>query len=416
MLSITQSESNEKVAGSLQGWLLVATCWLASAGAVLIAPVLPFMQQAFADQPNANVLTLIVLVIPGLMIALFGPVMGALVDVVGRKRLYLISIAIYTVAGALPFWLHSLYAILATRVVVGIAEAAITTISTALTADYFSGTDREKWLTIQLGSASIVAVAMFALGGILGGFSTGWRTPFLVYAGALIFLPLIAAFLWEPEETGGTRSKARSEAPRLPFPWREIGHVCAMTLFTAVMYFVITIQISFLLTARGVTSPAVIGIGSAIANAGVPFGAFVFHRLSGWAINRLLVVSFAIVAAGFYVVSTVADVNMLIAGAFVACFGGGIVMPLMLNWTMVRLPFAQRGRAAGGYMAAFFLGNFLSPLVVAAVAAKAGGLFASIGLLSAVCAGVAVISLILVLLKRGPTEAVDAHAQMPLPH
>ncbi len=413
MLSITQYESKKHVAGNLHGWLLVATCWLASAGAVLIAPVLPFMQQAFADQPHANVLTLIVLVVPGLMIALFGPLMGALVDIVGRKRLYLISIAIYTIAGALPFWLHSLYSILATRVVVGLAEAAITTISTALTADYFKGKEREKWLTIQLGSASIVAVVMFALGGILGGFATGWRTPFLVYAGALIFLPLIAVFLWEPEEA----SEARNDAvPRPPFPWREIGHICAMSLFTAVMYFVITIQISFLLTARGVTTPAVIGIGIAIANAGVPFGAFVFHRLSGWAINRLLVVSFAVIAAGFYIVSTVADVNVLIAGAFIACFGGGIVMPLMLNWTMVRLPYAQRGRGAGGYMAAFFLGNFLSPLVVTAVAAKAGGLFASIGLLSTVCAAVAVISLILVLLKRGPTEAVDVHAHIPLPH
>ena len=39
-----------------------------------------------------------------------------------------------------------------------------------------------------------------------------------------------------------------------------------------------------------------------------------------------------------------------------------------------------------------------------------------IGLLSAVCAAVAVVSLILVLLKRGPTEAVGEHAQMPLSH
>ena len=308
---ITQSRLKDNVAGNLQGWLLVATCWLASAGAVLIAPVLPFMQHDFADQPNGNVLCLIVLVIPGLMIALFGPLLGALVDVVGRKRLYLISIAIYTIAGALPFWMHSLYAILATRVVVGLAEALITTISTALTADYFKGKEREKWLTIQLGSASIVAVVMFALGGILGGFAAGWRTPFLVYAGAVIFLPLIAVFLWEPDGT----VKAKAEvADRLPFPWREIGHVCVITLFTAVMYFAITIQISFLLTARGVTTPAVIGIGSAIANAGVPFGAYAFHRLSRWAINRLLAVSFAVIAAGFYVVSSVAGTFSITRG------------------------------------------------------------------------------------------------------
>ena len=148
----------------------------------------------------------------------------------------------------------------------------------------------------------------------------------------------------------------------------------------------------------------------------MPFGAFVFHRLSGWAINRLIVLSFAIIAAGFYIVSTVADTSVLIAGAFIACFGGGIVMPLMLNWIMVRLPFAQRGRGAGGYMAAFFLGNFLSPLVVAALAGQAGSLFASIGWLSAVCAAVALGFALLSLFKRGPTEAVGAHAQISLPH
>jgi MFS family permease len=412
MRCTTYMESGENTAGRLQGWLLVATCWLASAGAVLIAPVLPFMQRAFADQPHADVLTLIVLVIPGLMIALFSPFMGALVDVVGRKRLYLISIAIYSVAGVLPFWLHSLYAILATRVVVGVAEAAITTISTALTADYFKGRERENWLTTQLGSASIVAVVMFALGGILGGFATGWRTPFLVYGAAVLFLPMIAIFLWEPAET----TRFREEPVRLPFPWRETWHVCLMALFTAVMYFVITIQISFLLTARGVTTPAVIGLGAAIANAGVPFGAYLFHRLSGWAINKLLVISFAIIAVGFYVVSSVADVNVLIAGSFIACFGGGIVMPLMLNWIMVRLPFAQRGRGAGGYMAAFFLGNFLSPLVVTVLTAKTGSLFASVGLLAGICAAVAAVSLILVVLKRGPAEAIGDHAQMTVPH
>ena len=414
MPSTLQSGSGARSASKLQGWLLVSTCWLASAGAVLIAPVLPFMQQAFAGQPHAEVLTLIVLVIPGLMIALFGPLMGAVIDVVGRKRLYLISIAVYAVAGALPFFLHDLYAIIATRVVVGIAEAAITTISTALTADYFQGKEREKWLTIQLGSASIVAVAMFALGGVLGGFSAGWRTPFLVYGCAVFFLPVIAAFVWEPEESSDARHPGATA--RMPFPWRQIGHLCAMSLFTAVMYFVITIQISFLLTARGVTTPAVIGIGSAIANAGVPFGAFVFHRLSGWAINRLIVLSFAIIAAGFYVVATVADTNVLIAGAFIACFGGGIVMPLMLNWIMVRLPYAQRGRGAGGYMAAFFLGNFLSPLVVAALSTQSGSLFASIGWLAAVCAAVALGFALLSLFKRGPTEAVGSHAQVPLPH
>ncbi|TCG09568.1 hypothetical protein BZM27_04385 [Paraburkholderia steynii] len=78
--------------------------------------------------PDADVLTLIVLVIPALMIALFSPLVGSLVDAFGRKRLYMTAVAIYAVAGVLPFWLKNLYAIVVSRAVIGLAEAAIVTV------------------------------------------------------------------------------------------------------------------------------------------------------------------------------------------------------------------------------------------------------------------------------------------------
>ena len=67
-----------RIAGARHGWLLMASCWLSSTGAVLIAPVLPQMRHDYAGVPNADVLTLIVLVIPALMIALFSPLVGSL--------------------------------------------------------------------------------------------------------------------------------------------------------------------------------------------------------------------------------------------------------------------------------------------------------------------------------------------------
>ncbi|MGO9361408.1 MAG: MFS transporter [Xanthobacteraceae bacterium] len=415
MTVIASNAESKPVAGSLHGWLLVATCWLAAAGAVLIAPVLPFMQKDYAALPNGELLTMIVLVVPALMIALCSPLVGSLVDLFGRKRIYMIAVTIYAIAGVLPFWLTDIYAIIASRVVVGATEAAITTIATALTADYFTGAAREKWLTIQTASASMIAVVMFALGGALGGLASGWRTPFLVYGCAILFLPLIGLLLWEPEETVDPDSGLLVSS--LPFPWRAIGHVCLINIFASIMFFVVTVQISFLLVARGAVTPEVIGIGSAIANVGVPVGSYIFSRLAKWQIIRLLVVAFALLALGFYVIVAFNSVNATIAGAFIACLGGGIGLPLLLTWVMARLPFAQRGRGAGGFMGTFFLGNFLSPLIVAGVAANAGGLVPAIGWFSAACAVAAVISLLLQLAKLGPTESVqtvDMH--MPLPH
>jgi MFS family permease len=393
-----------RVAGSRHGWLLMASCWLSSTGAVLIAPVLPQMRHDYAGIPNADLLTVIALVIPALMIALFSPLVGSLIDLFGRKPLYLAAVSIYAVAGILPFWLKNLYAIVASRAVIGLAEAAIVTIATALVANYFSGVQRQKWLTMQHASASVVAALMFSVGGGLGSLPTGWRTPFLVYGCAIVFLPLIAVMIWEPEEALPTHAPAE----KMPFPWREIGHLCVLILFASVMFFVVPVQISFLLSARGVMAPAVLGFGGAIANAGIPVGSFIFHRFARCAINRLLVVAFGLFAVGFFIVATFTDVNATVAGSFVAAAGGGMALPLLGTWTLARVPFEQSGRATGGYMGSFFLGNFLSPLVVALVSKFAGGLIQAIAWIAVVCAATAVAVLTLTLAKRGPTESVHA--------
>jgi len=408
----TSAARPARVATNLHGWLLVATCWLSSTGAVLIAPVLPLMRQDFATVPHVELLTVLALVVPGLMIAVFSPVVGSIVDRVGRKRLYLAAVALYAVAGTLPYWLTNLYAIILSRVFIGLAEAAISTIATAFVANYFLGVERQKWLTLQHASASIVAVVMFSIGGALGSLSSGWRTPFLIYGCAVVFLPLIAKFVWEPAAPDSTDNAAE----RLRFPWREVGPLCAFILFASVMFFVTPVQISFLLTARGVKEPVIIGLGGAIANAGIPVGSFIFHRLARWAINRLLVVAFALFAAGFFMIALLADVPTTVTGAFLAGAGGGMALPLLGTWLIARLPFAQSGRGTGSYMGAFFLGNFLSPLIVAAVAFRTGGIFSAIEQFGVTCALVAATVLALTLAKRGPRESVHAAQanQMPL--
>ncbi|WP_439891157.1 MFS transporter [Ralstonia sp. 25C] len=393
-----------RVATNAHGWLLMASCWLSSTGAVLIAPVLPLMQRHYASVPNAEVLTVIALVIPALMIALFSPLVGSLVDLFGRKRLYMVAVTVYAIAGILPFWLTDLYAIVASRAAIGLAEAAIATIATALVANYFSGVQRQKWLTMQHASASVVAAIMFIVGGALGSLAAGWRTPFLVYGSAILFLPLIAVMIWEPQES----APSTTSAEKLPFPWREIGPLCALILFASILFFIVPVQISFLLSARGVTEPAVLGIGGAIANAGIPVGSFLFHRFARVAINRLLVVAFGLFALGLFAIASLPDVNATIAGAFVAAAGGGIALPLLGTWTLSRVPFAQSGRATGGYMGSFFLGNFLSPLVVGAATKAAGGLVPAIGMLAVVCAVVTIAALALTLAHRGPTQSVHA--------
>ncbi len=42
-------------------------------------------------------------------------------------------------------------------------------------------------------------------------------------------------------------------------------------------------------------------------------------------------------------------------------------LPTLITWVMSRVSFAQRGRASGGFTAALFAGEFISPIVVIAL-------------------------------------------------
>ena len=85
-----------------------------------------------------------------------------------------------------------------------------------------------------------------------------------------------------------------------------------------------------------------------------------------------------------------------------------MALPLLGTWTLARVPFEQSARATGGYMGAFFLGNFLSPLVIESVARFAGGLLQAVAWMAAVCAVTAAAILVLTLAKLGPRESVHA--------
>ncbi|MEU4292774.1 MFS transporter [Kribbella sp. NPDC026596] len=132
-----------RTAGRPQGTLLMLMSCLPVLGAVLLAPVLPSMQQHFAGTPNAAVLVPVTLTVPALVIGLVAPFAGSIVDRFGRKRL-LGALVTYALFGTAPLWLDGLHAIVLTRVGVGVTEAAIMTCCTTLIADYFSGTARDR--------------------------------------------------------------------------------------------------------------------------------------------------------------------------------------------------------------------------------------------------------------------------------
>ncbi len=122
-------------AGRPQALVLLLSSCLAVLGAVLLAPVLPRIEDAFAGTPGVEALTPIVLTAPALVIGLTATIAGRIVDRLGRKRLLVGALVAYAVVGTAPLWLPSLELIVASRVLVGLTEAAIMSCCTTLLAD-----------------------------------------------------------------------------------------------------------------------------------------------------------------------------------------------------------------------------------------------------------------------------------------
>ena len=147
--------------------LLLSSC-LAVLGAVLLAPVLPRIEDAFAGTAGVEALTPIVLTAPALVIGLTATFAGRVVDRLGRKRLLVAALVVYAFVGTAPLWLPSLQLIVVSRVLVGLTEAAIMTCCTTLLADYFHGSQRERYFGLQVVCTTVAATIFFGVGGALG--------------------------------------------------------------------------------------------------------------------------------------------------------------------------------------------------------------------------------------------------------
>jgi MFS family permease len=363
-------------AGRPQALVLLLSSCLAVLGAVLLAPVLPRIADAFAGTPGVEALTPIVLTAPALVIGLTAMIAGRIVDRVGRKRLLVGSLVAYAFVGTAPLWLPSLELVVASRVLLGLTEAAIMTCCTTLLADYFHGSQRERYFGFQVVFTTVAATVFFGVGGALG--AADWRTPFWLYAVSLPLAVAAAKLIWQPAPL----AQAAARAERLPaLPWRRLAAPIGVSLLGGLVFYVLIVQLSFKLDDIGVESTAVIGAASAIASVGTAVGGILFGRLARRGPAVLVPLAFALSGVGLGLSSAVPAV---IAFAVVTGFGNGLILPSLLTWALGSLGFEQRGRGTGIWTSAFFIGQFVCPLVVLALSGAVGGLGTALAVLGAV--------------------------------
>lgn len=399
-----------RTAGTAQALpLLFASC-MSVLGAVLLTPVIPQLIAEFGESP----LVLLIISAPALMIALFAPFAGQIADRVGRKNLLITTMFVYAIVGTAPLWLPAdLGLILISRLLVGVCEAGIMTCCTTLIGDYFSGNRRNKYFGLQSVFTTISATIFLLLGGLLG--ASGWRTPFWVYAiSALIAIPMFF-LIWEPKKTPEALALAKAQATAR-IPWRILALPLVVTLFGGFAFFVVLAEPPVIYASLGLTDAQAIGPISAAASLATAILAFLFARLANLGAKVLLPIAFGAMAVGYVVVWLSAGAGSLpgvIAGVLVASAGTGLLLPTLVAWAVGRIPFLSRGRSTGVWTASFFLGQFVTPLLIGVIqGALAIEVAVAVGIVGVVCGLVAIALGIGV--KPGPIVA-ESPVEQPEP-
>lgn len=352
--------------GTAVAHLLLLIACLPILGMLVIAPVLPDIQRHFAATPGAAYLAPLVLTAPSLSIVLLSPMSGRLASRAGRKRLILVALLLYTLAATAPLYLNDIYAIIATRLVVGVAEATLMTVSTMLIGDYFTGGKRDRYLSMQVIYTSVSAVLFLIGGGILG--QAGWRVPFAAYFISLLLLPFALTLLWEP------RAPVQIETGSAAPSWRIILPICAVTFLAGGCMNIASVELSYVMEAVGATSSAMKGLGAAVNSAGIAIGgAIMAHR--GNAMRPLqLATAFAVGAAGFVIIFAAPSLTGVMIGAGLVGLSSGFYLGWLLANLNRHLTFENRGRSVGVWMSSYFLATLLAPVFVVAISGPVGGI------------------------------------------
>jgi MFS family permease len=375
--------------------LLVSSAMTILAGAT-IAPALPGISQAFGDTPNVGMLVALVLTAPALAIALTASFIGLAIDRFGRKPVLVAATFVYGIAGSSGLYLDSLVALIVGRFVLGISVAAMMTATSALIVDYYDGIERQAFMGAQSSAIGFSGVLFLIGGGLLAEFS--WRAPFAIYLAAFLLLPAIVCVLHEPDHVAQS-----GHAPLTNIAQGIKLRIATAYLFAfalMVTFYILPVQLPFYLLELGGMSATHTGFAIACGTLTMAVAALFYKRLRRlFSIRSLFAVSCLFISVAFFILAHASTYSTVLVATAINGIGSGIALPNLNVWLADLAPASARGRIFGGLTTAFFLGQFLSPILTAPVIERNGlsGIFGGFGVLAicqlAICLGIAVLSL-----------------------
>lgn len=352
MKSRESTMPNPKITNKIQiSLLLVATIGIMSG--ITVVASLPLMSHTFSNIPHIEFLSKLMLTIPSIVIAVFAPFAGYIVDKWGRLKPLYLGIILFVLGGSSGFYLENFYAILVGRAVLGLAVALTMTSSTALIGDYFEGEARHKFIAKQGLAVALGGIVFINAGGLLA--QIHWSYPFAIYFIPILFLPFILSNLFEPK-----RHKASEEfvieSNCIP--------IYVTAFFVMVLFYLLPTQLPYLIVNILGGQPQTVGFVIATAMIFNALTAMQYAKIKAkYSYMQIYAATFSLFSFGLFLIYYAHSIHELFyATAFIG-MAFGMLFVNTNSWFLASVPASKRGRASGLLASSFFLGQFASPLL-----------------------------------------------------
>ena len=332
--------------------LLIATLGVMSG--ITVVSSLPLIAHTFSDIDHIEFLSKLMLTIPSMMIALFAPFAGHIVDKFGRLKPLYSGIILFIIGGSSGFYLHDFYVILIGRALLGLAVALIMTSSTALIGDYFSEELRHKFMSKQGMAVALGGILFISLGGLLA--QLHWSYPFAIYLIPILFFPLLLTSLYEPEKYTQINEDLDVETKLFP--------VYLTAFFVMVLFYMLPTQLPYLIVNVLGGKPQTVGFVIATAMTFNALTSMQYAKIKAkFSYVQIYMATFVLFSLGVFIVSQAESIASLFFATAPLGMAFGLLLVNTNAWFLSQVPPHKRGKASGMLTSSFFLGQFSSPLL-----------------------------------------------------
>jgi len=345
--------------------VILASSTLTVMAGSIIVPVLNLMREGLGVAPSSIG---VIITTHGLFMALFSPMMGVIIDRKGVRRLYISALFAYGIAGGSGLLINSYWILLASRACLGIALAGVFSSISVLILNTYDGSDRDRVMGWRGSAQNFGGIVWPLIGGFLGGLS--WHLPFAIYMLAIVIGLLAVASVAEPEvhQQIGPRSDEGTSVFGVLRENPVLLIIYGLTFSAHLLLYVIMIFLPQQLEIFSITSTFRIGLFITTMAGSAAVVSFVYGKIrSRFSYRRIAITGALLWVVVFTSISQASGSSIITVSMVLLGVGQGLIFPTVMAWIGDAVPPSFRGRFSS-YLGTFgYIGQFLSPILMAPI-------------------------------------------------